>query len=343
MKCKKRWILAGILMLLLTEMMFLGFRIRRNTGSGFGEYREYKKHYALITGTGNDGFWNTLYESARDEGEKKDIYVERFGARLALQYDRNDLLKLAIQAQVDGIIVPGDEDKETVALIDEAVNSGIPVVTVLNDSTGSARQCFVGNNNYDLGQEYGKQIEALVREKETDRQKAPVRVLVLLDEARLDISQNLILLGIRETLDQRLGDDNRVQVETVPVDNTREFSSEESIRDIFLDDEKLPDIMVCLSELHTRCAFQAAVDYNKVGIVEILGYYDSQTVLEAVAKDIIHATIAPNTDQMGRFCVQALDEYQQTGYTNGYMAVETSLITSQKADQLLKDMGGELP
>lgn len=338
MKSKKGWILAGILIITLTGMMLLGFQIRKSTGTGSGNYREYKKHYALITETGDDEFWDKVYESACEEGEKKDIYVERFGDHLAVQYSRNDLLKLAIQAKVDGIIVPGDEDKETVALIDEAVNSGIPVVTVLNDSTGSIRQCFVGNNNYNLGQDYGKQIEESVKEKGTVSQSAPTNVLVLMDKDRLDTSQNLILLGIRETLDQNLGEEYLVQVETALVDNTGAFSSEESIRDIFLNDEELPDIMVCLSEIHTRCAFQAAVDYNKVGTVEILGYYDSPTVLEAVAKDIVSATIAPDTDQMGRFCVQALEEYQETGYTNGYMAVKTYLITSKEAEQLLESM-----
>lgn len=338
MKNKKGWISTGILMLTLTGMVLLGFQIRKSSGTGSGDYREYKKHYALIAGTGDDEFWDKVYESAREEGEKKDIYVERFGNHLAIQYSRNDLLKLAVQAQVDGIIVPGDEDKETLTLIDEAVSSGIPVVTVLNDSTGSTRQCFVGNNNYNLGQDYGRQIEKSVRAKGIDSQENPVKVLVLMDKDRLDTSQNLILLGIRETLDQRLGEEYPVQVETALVDNTGEFSSEDSIRDIFLDNEKLPDIMVCLSEIHTRCAFQAAVDYNKVGIVEILGYYDSKTILEAVSKDIVSATIAPDTDQMGRFCVQALEEYQETGYTNGYMAVETYLITPKEAGKLLESM-----
>lgn len=334
MKNNKGWILAGILILTLTGMMLLGFQIRKSTGTGSGDYREYKKHYALITGTGENEFWDKVYESACEEGEKNDIYVERFGNHLAVQYSRNDLLKLAIQAGVDGIIVPGDEDKETVGLIDEAVSCGIPVVTVLNDSTGSTRKCFVGNNNYNLGQDYGKQIEKLIKER--DSQGTLTKVLVLLDKDRLDTSQNLILLGIRETLEQRLGEEYPVQVDTALVDNTGTFGSEESIRDIFLDSERLPNIMVCLSEIHTRCAFQAAVDYNKVGTVEILGYYDSQSVLEAVSKDIVSATIAPDTEQMGKYCVQALEEYQETGYTNGYMAVETYLITDREADRLLE-------
>ena len=215
------------------------------------------------------------------------------------------------------------------------------MVNVLQDSTGSIRQCFVGNNSYNLGQDYGRQIlELLAEEKDTEEVgaavKEPVRVLVLVDENRMDTSQNLVLLGIRETLENAGVDADRVSVETSLVDNSRGFSSEESIRDIFLDAGKLPDILVCLSAVHTRCAYQAAVDYNKVGIVQMLGYYDSDAILEAVSKNILRSTIALDTEQMGRLCVQALDEYVRTGYTNNYMAVDTRLITAEEAGRLVE-------
>ena len=119
------------------------------------------------------------------------------------------------------------------------------------------------------------------------------------------------------------------------IDNSRSFQTEESIRDIFLSQEELPDILVCLSAVHTRCAYQAAVDYNKVGTVQILGYYDSEAILDAVSKNILYSTITLDTVQMGRSCVQALEEYVKTGYTNGYRAVDTHLITAPDANRLL--------
>lgn len=303
-------------------------------------YNTYSRHYVMITGSEDSDFWDRVYESALEEGKTRGVYVERFGENLAVKYDRNELLELAIQASVDGIIVPGDEDEATVALLDMAVEREIPVVTVLRDSTMSLRQCFVGNNSYNLGKEYGKQILELLAEEDGEddaslQTDASLRVLVLTDESRMDTSQNLILLGIRETLEQFLGENHGVVVETALVDNTRSFSSEESIRDIFLNSEGLPDILVCLSAVHTRCAYQAAVDYNKVGTVQMLGYYDSEAILDAVAKNIIYSTIALDTDQMGRLCVQALDEYVETGHTNGYMAVDTLLITAEKAEKIV--------
>lgn len=330
---------AGLSLIFLAAILLgLFFFLQKIRALGEGEngtYETYSRHYVMITGSEDSELWDQVYESALEEGKTRGVYVERFGADLAVDYDRNQLLKIAVQASVDGIIVTGDEEEETVQLIDEAVDAKIPVVTVLRDSSGSLRQCFVGNNSYNIGQEYGRQILKILKESAQEVQ-GEKKVLVLVDESRTDTSQNLILLGIRETLEWELGENHPVAVETAPIDNTRNFSSEESIRDIFLDTEEMPDILVCLNAVHTRCAYQAAVDYNKVGTVRILGYYDSDAILEAVAKDIIDSTITLDTTQMGQLCVQALDEYVETGYTNSYLAVDTRLITAEEARRLVE-------
>ncbi len=334
MKRKRGGMLLIFLAVLLSCLFFFWQKSTEIIKEDERVYETYSRHYVMITGREESDFWDRVYESALAEGKERGVYVERFGKNLAVEYDRNELLELAIQASVDGIIVPGDEDDKTVALLDEAVRNGIPVVTVLRDSTGSLRQCFVGDNSYNLGQEYGRQILELLSEEEEEMESS-AKILVLIEESRMDTSQNLILFGIRETLERELGENHSATVETALVDNTRSFSSEESIRDIFLDPEELPDVLVCLNAVHTRCAYQAAVDYNKVGTVQMLGYYDSETILDAVAKNIIYSTIALDTGQMGRLCVQALDEYIQTGYTNSYMAVDTKLITAKEAKRLL--------
>lgn len=340
MKKRTAWLLLGFSVMILTGLLVFWKKTSEIENRDSEDYELYDRHYAMIT-TGEDSdFWDKVYESALEEGKARGVYVERFGENLAVDYERNDLLRIAVQASVDGIIAIGDEDEETVSLIDEAVDAGIPVVTVLRDSTGSRRQCFVGTNSYNIGQEYGQQVCELLnmkREEEAGSEPETARVLVLVDESRMDTSQNLILLGIRETLESVLGGSYPVTVETTPVDNTRNFSSEESIRDIFLNTEELPDIMICLNEVYTRCAYQAAVDYNKVGAVQLLGYYDSDTILDAVAKNIIYSTIGLDTDQMGRACVQALDEYVETGYTNGYTAVDTRLIREEEARELMAE------
>ena len=105
------------------------------------------RHYVLITNGENDDFWMRVYDSARREGLENSAYVELFGNRLSVDYSRNELLKIARRASVDGIIVEADEDAATQRLIDEIVNAGIPVVTAMKDCSSSIRQSYVGINN----------------------------------------------------------------------------------------------------------------------------------------------------------------------------------------------------
>ena len=200
---RKRIVFVFCLAGLLGCLVFLWQRFYELSRSEEREFEIYDRHYVMITGREDSDFWDRVYESAQEEGKKRGVYVERFGEDLSVKYSRNELLRLAMQASVDGIIVPGDEEEETIALLQEVVEQGIPVVNVLQDSTGSIRQCFVGNNSYNLGQEYGRQILELLAEEEDDnpREEEPADVLVLVDETRMDTSQNLILLGIRETLE----------------------------------------------------------------------------------------------------------------------------------------------
>lgn len=72
------------------------------------------------------------------------------------------------------------------------------------------------------------------------------------------------------------------------------------------------------------------IDYNKVGEVNILGYYDSDTIINAIDRNVIYATAAIDTEQMGRFCINALQEYHALGYTSQYFTADIRLI--QKAD-----------
>ena len=328
-----------ILLAILAGLIILCFLIRNSSSSSKQNYNEYSRHYAMITDDDDTDFWNKVYEQAKEYGVESDVYVERFGSNLSVKHTKNELLKLAIQANVDGIIIQGDDNQETIDLIDEAISDNIPVATVFSDCSGSNRQCYIGTNNYNLGQQYGDQINEIIQ-KSNSLNDDSVNVLVLTNTEQTDISQNLILLGIRDELKELFGTDSQIKIDTIPIDNSREFSAEESISDIFLDEENLPDIMICLSELHTKCAYHAAVDYNKVGKVEIIGYYDSSQILEAVSKNIVYSSITINTKQMGYSCVQKLNEYIRTGYTNGYIPVDAELITTDDAVKRLDEMRG---
>lgn len=291
------------------------------------EYREYDRYYAMIVSDADSSFWQEVYAGACQRAEESGVCVELLGGNLAADYTKEQMLHIAVESKVDGIIIQADESEAVTANINDAVENGIPVITVLGDNTAGERQSFVGVGSYNLGREYGRQVLELYQREGAAEQWAEdsCSVYVLMDMNAEDTSQNILYSGIQETIESSEPRPN-VQMEMYAVSNESRFAAEESIRDLFMNAEEQPDIIICLNELNTSCVYQAVVDYNRVGEIGIIGYYDSEDILQAIEREVVHSTIVVDTAQMGGYCVEALNEWYQTGNVSEYFVVDTYLV-----------------
>ena len=303
----------------------------------------YDRYYVMITDDYKSSFWQSVYSGALKSAEENNTFVELLGSNLYNDYTPEELMEIAISSNVDGIMVSGDGSEELSALIDEAMDKGIPVVTMYSDNADSKRCSFVGVSGYNIGKEYGRQIINIKKEKRTVAYNGAnmegysefvANVTVLMDSKMDPYAQNVIMSGIQDILTEE-DKDSETNIETVLVDNSNPFSVEESIRDVFMEDE-IPNILVCLNELETTCAYQAVVDYNLVGSVSILGYYDSDKILNAINRNVVHSSIAVDTKELGRFCVEALDDYISFGNPSQYNAADITLINKGNVSEFMK-------
>ncbi len=331
----------------MTIMIFVYFQ---RTTREIIDTSEYDQYYVIIPEDRKLGFWESVYEGAYEQGLKNNIYVEMLGENLSEDYTNEELMEIAIASRVDGIIVAANDSNEMTNLINQAADAGIPVVTVYNDNTKSERCCFVGVGSYNLGREYGRQVLKIdkVRKKlrinsgpntATVSEEASLNVVVLVNAYTEDSGQNIVCSGIQETIDKEKVSGSEINMTLVSVDDKNTFSVEESIRDIFME-EDLPDVIVCLNELNTTCVYQALVDYNKVGVVDVLGYYDSPTIINAISREVMYATLTVDTLQMGRYCVNALEEYHELGNTSQYLTADITLIDKNNVEQFMS--GGDI-
>lgn len=323
----------------------------------------YDKYYIMITEDSKSSIWQSVYQGASERALEKNVYVDWLGDTLFEEYSVEELMQIATAAAVDGIIVTANESDELTELINNAAEEGIPVVTLYGDNTRSARCSFVGVGSYNMGREYGKQALEIIKERREEEtaegsiqttaeedgavqsdvgeegilgsKDRPVKVAVLVNAYAQDLDQNILCSGIQESIEQERSEDMEIELSLVSVDDTNAFSVEESIRDIFMEQEA-PDIMICLNELTTTCVYQAVVDYNKVGEVSILGYYASDTIINAIDRNVIYATVAVDTEQMGGFCIDALQEYHELGYTSQYFTADIRLISKDNVAEYLK-------
>ena len=328
-------ILAVIVMSVVTLASVFVYRalIAKTFNLDTGGSRDYAHHIAMVTESHTDPFWKSVWLGAKEEGAESDAVVEWVGNSLTEQYSLAELMEMAIAAKVDGIILQPDGSEEIQSLIGRAIAQGIPVITVMSDATGTGRQGFVGYNSYDLGQLYGAQVRAAMAQTLNE-----YHAVVLFGNNVSENAQNIVYSSIKENLEGK-----NVTLDVVNIDNNNVFSAEEAIRDLVVSSPSDlqsadalpqlgktygPDMLICLNATNTICAYQAVVDHNKVGQIQILGYYDSDEILTAIEKRVIQATVAVDANRVGASCVTTLMEYLALGRTSDFTPVALQLVTA---------------
>ncbi len=313
-------ILAGIVLVLFFATV-AGLIYYRKMIKDLGEvqeevFNEYPRLYAYIAEDPESQLSKRIYKEISDYAVENNCYVEMTGQNLSTSYSKADRMNIAISSQVDGIIIEGDDSEETVRLIDKATANGIPVVTVLADCVGSSRKCYIGLNNYSLGIEYGEALAEIGAEK----QIYPFSALILLDRDDGN-ADDIIHSAIQESVTGR-----RIILSSGVVDTSTPFTSEEDVMNILDSLDKIPDVIICLNDRTSESVYQCIVDKNLVGQTIILGYYDSETILKAIDKGSVYATFAIEANTVAKQCVNALNEYIDTGFVSDYFSSNYILI-----------------
>ena len=304
----------GVLMIIIITVSVIFFHRRIGQSKELlmsDEVKRYSRYYVMITNDRNSNYWKSIYQGALEEAIENDSYIELLGDNLSGKYKKIDLIRMAINMEPDGIIVQADDTRAVVSLLQEADSKGIPVITIQEDNVECKRKSYVGINGYNLGRKYANEIVDYVKEKGL----TSCNVMLLLDGSQSKNNQTIIASAFQERLEEKhLG--GVVHVQNVPVSNDADYAAEEEIRDLIVKGTELPDVMICLNEKNTVCAYQTIVDYNHVGEVDIFGYYMSPTIRNAIEKGIIRSTIVADTKQMGKMAVGALNEYKESGYVS---------------------------
>ena len=318
---------STIILLALTIVGLIAFYIQVDAyqASGIEDYQTYSRLYVYIADSPDSTVSDNLYQDLKEYGLQNDCYVERLGDDLVTSYSKEELMEIAIKSKVAGIILEGDDSEETASLIDKANDAGIPVVTVMSDASNSSRCSFVGMNNYSAGTEYGN----LVLEAAATKGKNGVKALVLMSSG--DSNETALYMAIQEKLSG-----SNIALTSAVIESDSAFSAEEKIIDILDEYDSMPDILVCLSDINTRCAYQYIVDKNFVGKTTIIGYYDSDTVLEGIERGAIAATFSVDTEQVAKYCVNALNEYIEMGNVNSYFGTDYVLINADNVSKYIE-------
>jgi ribose transport system substrate-binding protein len=191
-----------------------------------------------------------------------------------------------------GVVVVGFEDA-LIPIINKAVDSGIPVVTVDADLPGSKRIAFVGTGNYQAGYEGGVKLASLIGNS------GKVALMTKVGQSNLEER----IRGYKESLDQYEG----IEIIQI-VDTQSDAIIAAQVATAVL--RKHPDLagIGCVEASGGVGAATAVREANLVGKVKIVAMDRGNDVLGLIKEGAISATVAQQTALMPLYAVQILHQ-----------------------------------
>ena len=80
----------------------------------------------------------------------------------------------------------------------------------------------------------------------------------------------------------------------------------------------------------TAYPYKAGVDYSKVGTVKIIGAFENDEIRRGLGKKGSSASVAIDSEAIGKTAIQALQEYKKNGIVNEYQMIQQNVIRGGK-------------
>ncbi|MBP3873884.1 MAG: substrate-binding domain-containing protein [Lachnospiraceae bacterium] len=292
--------------------------------------RTYGRHYLFVS-SDESQMLQDIYEKTASACEESGAYLEWCGRGAPRHYSAAECVDISTAMKADGIIVYPDGSGDLSDAITRASEAGVPVITILRDLPDSGRVSYAGVSNYQMGDLYGGQLLSLLHNGKNV-------VCLLTDAGDSENETQLLYTQMVQAVLNGAPSGRTMELRTESVDSRTDFDAEEVIRDILLGRER-PDILICLNSVQTECAIQALIEYNLVGKVQVIGYYVTDQILQALRQDLIPVTMTIDTGALGDVCVQALDEYLELGRVSSYYNITLFGVTPMTVERYERERG----
>ena len=315
------WLLLIGIVLLVGETLLIHALLRMVREPSYRGEQVYDFHVVLITEDKNRSFWEEVYHGALSLAQKNSVAVELQTVDYARGESVSELIDIAGAAGVDGILTCVANDSGLTEAIDAAVQQGIPVVTVAGDDPDSARQSCVGVDYYALGVAMGNLLLELDSEN----------VVVFMRESvdKWQISNLNLSAGMRVAIQKR------PQIETAYMQSGDKPFSIEALVQSVARGTHTTDTILCDNIEDTLTAVNAVIENNMVGKIRIVGYNESNEVLEYIQKGVVYAVITTDGETVGGSAMQSFLDLQSKGWANEFVSNTLEIVRAENVQSYL--------
>jgi ribose transport system substrate-binding protein len=283
--------------------------------------KQYNYHFITILPKKKGLHWAFLKQGIKKADQELNIVTEVIEAKN--NEKQLELLKMAIASDVDGIITCPMEDKEYTPVINDAVQKGIPVITVSTDAPESHRNSFIGANK--------KSGESAAREFLVATKGQANICILITDQTSFTYMERL--KGFQSVIKEH----PKMKIVTVAEIDNDLLLSTEKVKAIL---EKEPDInaIFCVSSNNAIAAAKAVSAMKREDIL-IMGYDDFPETLEYIEKGIIYGTITQKSNFIGYLAVKYLRDIRREKWVPNSMDPGIILVTNQNIKEYQKRRG----
>lgn len=334
-------VLAGSLTLGVINFAMLNKNV--DNGSMIQSNESPKYHFMVILDGSNKSYSEEYKKGMLKACAEKGAAVEFWNMTGANKIEEMlTQVDIAIESQVDGIIVYTYDNERFEAALSRATAANIPLVTVNEDIPGSKRVTHVGINKFETGSRIGRVLnktiigtgDVIVLER--DAYESQDYISESEDPVPGSTDNGLIFLGIKDTLKNY----SNIRVEQVNYSDASVLTAEEVAMNV-LDQYENVRAIICTNGQDTLGVVEVLIDFNRISNITVIAYDDLPEILDYIDKEVIYATVVANYEKEGYDSIQALVEYIEEDIVATYSYIPTEIVEKKDLEAYKGEMNEE--
>ncbi|MGO4498306.1 substrate-binding domain-containing protein [Paenibacillus sp. 2RAB27] len=275
------------------------------------------KHIVLIAQELDNPFWRTVEKGASEAAASRGMKIDYLGPIRINPAEQKSLLEKSIAAKPDALLIQGIKEPQYDRLISQAIDQGIPVITLDADEPESRRLTYVGTDNREAGRRMGELVaRAAVG-------KGRIGVIIGSEQAE---NQQQRLEGFRaaiastpqfEIIDIRASNISRIQAAKQAEAMLKQYPAIQT--------------MVGFSALDAAGIVEGVKAAHRDGML-VFGFDDIAATRQGITEGAIKASIVQQPHEIGSVAVQLLASHFLGGklpqqYVTGTYILDATTLT----------------
>jgi len=273
-----------------------------------------KPKIVLISHIKTNPYWVNIKEGAERAAKERGAVIEFLGPTTASTEEGLKLFDMATSAKVSGIITYVQEEGKYKNKINNAIEKGIPVVTIDSDEEDSKRIAYVGTDNILAGQAAG---EEMIKQIGTEG-----KVAVVMGGKDVKNQKERV-----EGFTNYITSNSNLKIVDKDSSDAMLLESEIITRKILIRNDNSINALFCTSALDGIGAAKAIKDLNDKGKVKIICFDDLEETLNNIKNGLVTATIVQKSDEMGYKAVNIImDKIEKKPYGGQKLLIDVKVI-----------------